>query len=60
VLGARIAPKESPWDNELLIKRNCQRPGLTGYDVKIMGLNSNKCLKCDEEVKGIYENPGDS
>jgi pyruvate formate lyase activating enzyme len=36
-----------PNCNELLVRRNW-------YDVKIMGLNGNKCLKCGEEVKGIF------
>lgn len=36
-----------PSCNNLLIKRNW-------YDVKINGLNGNKCSKCGEEIKGIF------
>jgi len=36
-----------PSCNRLLVSRRW-------FDVKIIGLNGNKCAKCGEEIKGIY------
>ena len=47
VLDESTGSTHCPNCNELLIRRNY-------YDIEVAGLKGNKCVKCSDEMKGIF------